>query len=277
MMILDKKGTRMFRLATVILIAVLLVFLAAPASLEAQHRGGFGTTSGAVHSSGAMRTSPARTSPARPSNSIIGLPVTPFVNSPVTPFVNPPVTGFGRSPAFGNSRAFPRSRGIATVPAFIPTFGYGGYYPYNYYSPFPGPVSVVPDPITQGYGYDYGYGQDQYAQDQAAAQNQADLNYEVSRLSQEVENLRQQQAMLAAPPPQPVAPVPVTPPAPVTPTMLVFRDGHRMEIQNYAVVGQTLWVLDQRASTKVPLSDLDLEATQRENAARGMRFSISSR
>jgi len=265
MMILDKKGTCMFRLATVILIAVLVVFVAAPASLEAQHRGGFGTTSGGVHSSGAVRTSPAR-----PSTSIIG--------RPVTPFVNPPVTGFGRAPTLGTSRAFPRSRGVATVPAFIPNFGFGyGYYPFNYYSPFPGAVSVVPDPITQGYGYDYGYGQDQYAQDQAAAQNQADLNYEVSRLSQEVENLRQQQAMLAAPPPQPVAPVLVTPPAPVTPTMLVFRDGHRMEIQNYAVIGQTLWILDQRASTTIPLSDLDLDATQRENAARGMRFSVSSR
>jgi hypothetical protein len=262
MMILDKKGTSMFRLATVILIAGLVVFLAAPASLQAQ-RGGFGTSSGAV------RMSPTRTSPARPSNSIIG--------RPVTPFVNPPVTGFGRAPVFGTSRVFPRSRGIATVPAFIPSFGYGGYYPYNYYSPFPGPVSVVPDPITQGYGYDYGYRQDQYAQDQAAAQNQADLTYEVSRLSQEVENLRQQQAMLAAPPPQAVAPVPVTPPVPVTATMLVFRDGHRMEIENYAVIGPTLWILDQRASTKIPLSDLDLEATQRENAARGMRFSVSSR
>ena len=264
-MILDKKGTNMFRLATVINIAVVVVFLVVPASLQAQHRGGFATTSGAVRSSGA-----ARTSPARSSTSIIG--------RPVTPFVNPPVTGFGRAPTFGTSRVFPRSRGVATVPAFIPTFGYGyGYYPFNYYSPFPAPVSVVPDPITQGYGYDYGYGQDQYAQDLAAAQNQADLNDEVSRLSQEVENLRQQQAMQAAPPPQPVTPVPVAPPVPVTPTMLVFRDGHRMEIQNYAVIGQTLWILDQRASTKIPLSDLDLDATQRENAARGMRFSISSR
>src|SRR5215475_11813350 len=193
MMILDKRGISMFRLATVILIAFLVVFLAAPASLEAQHRGGFGTTSGAV-----------RTSPARPLTSMIG-PVAPFVNPPVTgfgrgPFVNRPVTGFGRGPTFGTSRVFPRSRGVVTVPAFIPFFGYGfGYNPYNYYSPFPGPVSVVPDSITQGYGYDYGYGQDQ-----AAAQNQADLTYEVDRLSQEVEDLRQQQAMLTAPP-QPVA------------------------------------------------------------------------
>jgi len=260
----------MFRLATVILIAVLVVFLAAPASLEAQRRGGFGSTSGTV-----------RTAPARPSTSI-GRQVTPsIIGRPVTPFVNPPVTGFGRAPAIGTSRVFPRSRGVVGVPGFIPTYGYGyGYYPYNYYSPFAGPASVVPDPITQGYGYDPGYyGQDQYAQDQytqdqgnaAAAQNQADLTYEVSRLSQEVEDLRQQQAMQAARPPQPVTPVPVTP------TVLVFHDGHQTEIQNYAIIGQTLWVLDQRTSTKIPLSDLDLDATKRENSAHGMRFSVPSR
>ncbi len=251
-MISDKKGTSMFRLAMVIPTAALVVFLAAPASLEAQHRGGGGAASGAV-----------RTSPARPSTSI---------GRPVTPFVNPPVTGFGRAPTFGTSRGFSRSRGVVGVPGFIPTYG---YYPYNYYSPFPGPVSIVPDPITQqGYGYDYGYGQDQYAQqaDVSAAQNQADLTYEVGRLSQEVEQLRQQQAMTQpAPPPQPVTPTPVTP------TVLVFRDGHQTEIQNYAIVGQTLWILDERATKKVPLSDLDLDATQRENQSRGMRFSVPSR
>jgi len=257
-MILDKKGTVMFRLATVIPTAALLVFLAAPASLEAQRRGGVGIGSGAV-----------RTSPARPSTSI---------GRPVTPFVNPPVTGFGRAPTFGTSRGFPRSRGVGGFPGFIPTYGYGyGYYPYNYYSPYPGAVSVAPDPITQqGYGYDsgYGYAQDQYAQqaEASAAQNQADLTYEVSRLSQEVEDLRQQQAMMQpAPPPQPVTPTPVTP------TVLVFRDGHQTEIQNYAVVGQTLWILDDRATKRVPLSDLDLDATQRENRTRGMRFSVPSR
>ena len=115
-MILEKKGTSMFRLATVILIAVLVLVLAAPASLEAQHRGGFGTTSGAV-----------RAAPARPSTSI-GRQVTPSIGRPVTPFVNPPVTGFGRAPVIGTSRSFSRSRGVVGVPAFVPTYG---YYPYN--------------------------------------------------------------------------------------------------------------------------------------------------
>jgi hypothetical protein len=58
------------------------------------------------------------------------------------------------------------------------------------------------------------------------------------------------------------------------PVVLIFKDGHRMEIQNYAIIGQTMWVLDERNSTKIPLSDLDLNATQSENRGRGLRFSI---
>ncbi len=54
--------------------------------------------------------------------------------------------------------------------------------------------------------------------------------------------------------------------------VLVFRDGHRMEIQNYAIVGQTLWVFEERVATKILLSDLDLDATQRENRGSGLRL-----
>jgi hypothetical protein len=57
-------------------------------------------------------------------------------------------------------------------------------------------------------------------------------------------------------------------------TVLVFRDGHRMEITNYAIVGQTIWVLDERNSTRIPVSDLDVDATQKENRIRGLRFQV---
>jgi len=91
------------------------------------------------------------------------------------------------------------------------------------------------------------------------------LTYQVQRLSQEIELLRQQQALAATPPP---APVPERPPVDI---VLVFRDGHRLSIQNYAIVGQTLWILDERTSTRIPVSELDLDATQKENAGRGVR------
>ena len=63
--------------------------------------------------------------------------------------------------------------------------------------------------------------------------------------------------------------------APGTPTVLIFRDGHREEIQNYAIIGTTLWVLDERNSTKISVFDLDLDATQKENRSRGLRFPLS--
>jgi hypothetical protein len=102
------------------------------------------------------------------------------------------------------------------------------------------------------------------------SQNEANLSYEVGRLSQEVESLRQQQAMQS----QAQQPAPVASSQAVTPVILVFRDGRRMEIQNYAIVGQTLWVLDDHNSTRIPMSDLDVDATRQQNGLRGLRFSV---
>ncbi|HEV2688498.1 MAG TPA: hypothetical protein VGV35_08080, partial [Bryobacteraceae bacterium] len=45
-------------------------------------------------------------------------------------------------------------------------------------------------------------------------------------------------------------------------TLLVFRDQHQQEINNYAIAGNTLWVLsDHILAKKIPLAELDLEAT----------------
>ncbi|HXW89947.1 MAG TPA: hypothetical protein VEK33_05325 [Terriglobales bacterium] len=57
-------------------------------------------------------------------------------------------------------------------------------------------------------------------------------------------------------------------------TVLVFKDGRRMEIQNYAIVGNTLWDLSDGARRKVPLNDLDLGATTKENDERGIDFRV---
>jgi hypothetical protein len=61
------------------------------------------------------------------------------------------------------------------------------------------------------------------------------------------------------------------------PTVLVFRDGHRSEVQNYGIVGQTLWVFTERHARKVPLSDLDIPATKAANEERGIEFALPSR
>lgn len=58
------------------------------------------------------------------------------------------------------------------------------------------------------------------------------------------------------------------------PTVLVFRDQHQQEIQNYAIVGQTLWNFGSQRTQKIPLADLDLAATEKANDDRGVTFRL---
>jgi hypothetical protein len=58
------------------------------------------------------------------------------------------------------------------------------------------------------------------------------------------------------------------------PTVLVFRDQHQEEVQNYAIVGQTLWNFAPQRTQKIPLSDLDIDATQKANDLRGISFRL---
>ena len=60
------------------------------------------------------------------------------------------------------------------------------------------------------------------------------------------------------------------------PTRLIFKDGHQLEIDNYAVVGQTLYDLSPGHSRRIALADLDLRATEKENDARGVTFELPS-
>src|SRR5437899_1708084 len=57
-------------------------------------------------------------------------------------------------------------------------------------------------------------------------------------------------------------------------TVIVFRDGHRSEVQSYAIVGSTLWLLSNTRATKVPLADLDLDQTVKANEDRGLNFLV---
>lgn len=64
-------------------------------------------------------------------------------------------------------------------------------------------------------------------------------------------------------------------PAPAEePTLLVFKDGHQLEVGNYAVVGSTLYDLTPGHSRKVALADLDLDATRKQNDNRGVVFQL---
>jgi hypothetical protein len=58
------------------------------------------------------------------------------------------------------------------------------------------------------------------------------------------------------------------------PTVLVFRDQHQREIQNYAIVGQTVWNFAQQRTEKIPLSEIDIPATIKANDERGVDFRL---
>ena len=62
--------------------------------------------------------------------------------------------------------------------------------------------------------------------------------------------------------------------SPSEPTLLVFRDKHTQEVQNYAIVGGTLWIFSEQRATKLPLSWLDIEATTKANDDRGVNFQV---
>ncbi|MGH9500155.1 MAG: hypothetical protein ACRD3L_13520 [Terriglobales bacterium] len=70
------------------------------------------------------------------------------------------------------------------------------------------------------------------------------------------------------------SPAPEAEPEPSTPTVLVCKDGHQLEVANYAIVGNTLYDLTEGHRRKVALSDLDLTATSKENDDRGVDFNL---
>jgi hypothetical protein len=65
--------------------------------------------------------------------------------------------------------------------------------------------------------------------------------------------------------------VPAPPP---DPTVLVFKDGHKMEVANYAIVGATLFDLTPGRPRRIALAELDLPATQKQNDDRGVNFQL---
>ena len=57
-------------------------------------------------------------------------------------------------------------------------------------------------------------------------------------------------------------------------TVLVFRDQRKREVQNYAIVGQTLWIFSPRRTEKIPLAEIDLAASAKANEDRGVEFRV---
>jgi hypothetical protein len=96
---------------------------------------------------------------------------------------------------------------------------------------------------------------------------------EVERLTDEVEQIREEQLSLERSRQAALRPRPSVEDKTAT-TILVFRDGRQSEIQNYAIVGQTVWVFTEQRARKVSISALNMEASTRVNAVRGVEFRL---
>jgi len=57
-------------------------------------------------------------------------------------------------------------------------------------------------------------------------------------------------------------------------TVLVFKDGRRSEVGNYAIVGDSLFDFAEDRARKILLADLDLAATREANDDRGVEFKL---
>jgi hypothetical protein len=76
------------------------------------------------------------------------------------------------------------------------------------------------------------------------------------------------------------AAAPAKPEEPITAqpsTLLLFKDGHKAEVLNYAIVGDTLFDLNEGRTKKIQLADLDLPATLKANEDRGVDFQMPAR
>ncbi len=57
-------------------------------------------------------------------------------------------------------------------------------------------------------------------------------------------------------------------------TVFIFKDGHKIETRNFAIVGQILYDFSSQVLKKIELADLDKEATIKANDDRGIQVKL---
>jgi len=118
------------------------------------------------------------------------------------------------------------------------------------------------------------FDEDYYGQ-YARADEWNQRNLEEQRMMRQEDEDGDQDAYAPRPSARRAAPVSEAQPEPMLPpTVLVFRDQHKEEVSNYAIVGQTLWSFSAQKTRKIPLTNLDVPATEKANDDRGITFHI---
>jgi hypothetical protein len=129
------------------------------------------------------------------------------------------------------------------------------------------------------FGNNYGYGppaQQQPVVVNADNGNSVQLAAEVQRLTDEVEDLRSEESRRFSQDRAAAANSGASMSAkePGAATVFVFRDGHRISAQSYAIAGPTLWIFNEHTARNYQIADLDAAATDQANAANGVEFHV---
>src|SRR5438552_11780206 len=155
------------------------------------------------------------------------------------------------------------------IPIFVPVYaGYG--YPYSYYPDY--------DPMVPSYARPQpAVATAPVEEPPAPAQTVLEHRpgYKAPPAYSEPAAPGSAQTATATPAPSAPAQPAAAPVAPEPPTILVFKDGHKLEIGNYAIVGETLYNMSGNyRSFKIALASLDLDATVKANEERGLEFHL---
>jgi hypothetical protein len=159
--------------------------------------------------------------------------------------------------SFHNHRGFHGNRGFYGRRGYYPYYGYAGYYPYGSYDdPFFYDTENEDQDSYAGASYQAPSYPAPYPENGGLQRDVQTLSGKIDRLQADIEARNR---------PKEQEPE----------TALVFRDQHVEEVRNYAIAGGTLWVLnDHQAGKKIPLAQLDLQATVKMNDDRGVDFQV---
>lgn len=210
----------------------------------------------------------------------------------------PSSTAFGMGATIGGRAAYPSSTAIgAGAPTRSALRSTGGYYNSSggYYSnsnrgnansrggygrrgdyrniPFAYALSPYYYPSLDYGSAPYGGGPEDMPYDpslDSALVTQNLLGEQVQRLTAEIEQLKyaQQQGAMQSP----MVAQNTQPPEPVIPVTVVLRSGQKLQVQNYAVMGNTFWDFSKQPARKIPISSIDLSASSQATAANGGEF-----